>query len=72
MKERNKICERKTSAYKTFTWRAIASIITAAIVYIVSGRRVDLAIAGGAIDVPVKLIAYYYHERAWIWWGGRK
>ncbi len=60
-----------TSATKTFTWRAIASLITAGVVYIVSGGQMEFAVAGGLLDVPVKLLAYYGHERIWLKLGAK-
>ncbi|GAG14196.1 unnamed protein product [marine sediment metagenome] len=61
---------RKKSIVKAITWRAIATITTMTIVFIVTGK---LALAGvvGGFDLTIKLILYYLHERAWnkVSWG---
>jgi uncharacterized membrane protein len=59
-----------TSIAKAVTWRVIASVITALLVYIVTGH-LQLAATVGALDVVVKLIAYYIHERVWLRLGRR-
>ena len=75
-----KVCERKISVYKAFTWRCTASTITISLVLIYTGQ-IEAAAAIGAADIVTKLIAYYYHERVWLWycntdlrafWYGRK
>lgn len=55
---------KKRTLLKTITWRVTASIITLAIVWLVSG---ELMIAGevAALEVVVKMFGYYLHERAW-------
>ncbi len=55
---------KKRALMKTITWRVTASVITLAIVWIVSG---ELVIAGevAALEVVVKMFGYYLHERAW-------
>ncbi len=59
-----------TSLAKTITWRIIASTTTAIIAYYITG---SLEVAGvvGMIDMVVKLIFYYGHERAWLRLGRR-
>lgn len=52
------------SVLKTISWRLIATLITATVVYLFTGR-VDIAAAVGGIDIVVKLILYYVHERLW-------
>lgn len=54
----------KRSLAKTLTWRVIATLITASIVYILTGKF-ELAATIGLLDAAVKTVAYYYHERAW-------
>lgn len=60
----------KRSIVKSLTWRALATLSTITIIYILTG---DLAIAGtaGAIEVVAKVIIYYLHDRVWnrIAWG---
>ena len=64
------MAEKKRSLAKAFSWRIIASCITLAIVWIITG---DLQ-AGtfiGLSDFVIKLLAYYGHERIWanVQWG---
>lgn len=59
------VASKSTSAIKAFTWRAIATTITTALVLIVSGE-LHLAAKVGVADIVTKLIAYYLHERAWL------
>ena len=58
---------------KTITWRLIASITTFSLVYLVTG---DIEKATGlmAVEIVIKLLLYYVHERAWFKYGklGRK
>jgi len=58
--------ELKTRSFaKAISWRIIASLITTGLVYIVTGKMA-LAFSVGAIDVVVKLLTYYIHERLWM------
>ncbi len=59
-----------TSLGKTFSWRAIASTTTLVIAFGVYGG-IEKAGLVGVIDLAVKLIFYYYHERLWIHLGKR-
>ena len=58
---------------KAISWRFIATIIGAAIVYFLTGEFED---AGKFIilDVILKLMFYYGHERAWMMveWGSEE
>ena len=60
----------KRSITKALTWRALASLATFIISYIVTG---NFAAATGiaSVQVVVNLILYYVHERIWnkINWG---
>ena len=60
----------KRSITKALTWRALASLATFIISYIVTG---NIAAATGiaSVQVVVNLILYYVHERVWnkINWG---
>jgi len=56
--------DKKRHLLKTITWRISATIITIAAALFVSGS-VQTALHIGAIEVVVKMIAYYYHERIW-------
>ena len=55
---------------KAVSWRVIATLTTMGIVYALTGR-LDLMLGAGALDVTLKLLFYYLHERAWngIMWG---
>lgn len=53
---------------KTFSWRFIAMIITAAIAWEVTGEPAA-GVAIGVADTLVKFLAYYLHERAWARFG---
>ena len=58
------------SIAKGLTWRAIATTITMGLIYWATGNLVVSA-SLGAVDVVVKLVAYYGHERVWnaVSWG---
>jgi uncharacterized membrane protein len=60
----------KRSITKALTWRALASLATFVISYIVTG---NFATATGiaSVQVFVNLLLYYVHERIWnkIDWG---
>jgi uncharacterized membrane protein len=60
----------KRSIVKSITFRIIATIITMLLVWIFTK---DIVLSGsiGILEVILKLIAYYLHERAWsiISWG---
>jgi uncharacterized membrane protein len=58
------------SVFKTVTWRVIATLTTTSLVYIFTGE-LALAAEVGLIEVILKLIFYYIHERTWgsIDWG---
>ena len=52
------------SLLKTLSWRLIATLITMIIAWIVVGD-ITIALSIGAEDVIIKMVAYYFHERAW-------
>lgn len=58
----------KRSILKSFSWRLLATLTTAALVYATTGEW-DLAVAIGSMEVVAKFILYYLHERAWQRWG---
>ncbi len=53
---------------KTITWRVIASLTTLVSVYIIIG---ELEIAGAILGIEffLKMLFYYFHERAWFKYG---
>ncbi len=60
------------SILKALSWRFFATATTMLIIFALTGKLV-LALGAGAIEVVVKLILYYVHERVWIFLGvGRK
>lgn len=58
------------SILKAISWRVVATATTMAIIYYVSGS-LDWALVGGGLDIVLKLLLYYLHERLWtnIQWG---
>jgi len=60
----------KRSIAKAATWRIWVTIVTVVIVYVFT-KRVDLSIKVGLVEIVVKTISYYFHERIWadISWG---
>ena len=61
------------SIVKAISWRVIATATTVTIVMILTGK-LELAAIAGAVDIVLKLILYYLHERIWsiIRFGKRK
>jgi adenylylsulfate kinase len=56
---------RHRSILKALSWRICASITTMLIFFAFTGRLV-LALGAGAVEIVVKLVLYYLHERTWI------
>lgn len=55
---------RRRSIAKALSWRAVATLCTGAIVWALTGQWAA-AVSVGSLDVVVKLLLYYAHERAW-------
>lgn len=55
---------RKRSILKAISWRTWATMTTAVIVFIFTGRFA-LAITIGLLEVFAKMALYFFHERAW-------
>ena len=55
---------KRRSFIKTMSWRTLATLTTAIIVYILTAELV-LAISVGSIEVIAKIFLYFFHERAW-------
>ena len=53
------------SLTKGLTWRIIATLSTIILVYIIT-KNLSLTIQIGFIDIAIKFILFYAHERAWI------
>ena len=49
---------------KTLSWRVTATLTTIAIALAIT-RRIDIAIEIGIIEVFMKILIYYLHERLW-------
>jgi|TARA_Y100000310_G_scaffold124950_2_gene123764 uncharacterized membrane protein len=58
------------SIAKAISWRVIATLTTAIIVFIYTGN-LTLSIGIGSVEIVAKIILNYFHERAWntISWG---
>jgi len=54
----------KRHILKTVTWRIIATIATILIVLFFTGN-IELSLSAGAVEIVIKMILYYLHERAW-------
>ncbi len=52
------------SILKALSWRVIATLATMSIVFAFT-REVVLSVGVGAVEVVIKLILYYFHERIW-------
>ncbi|HMA79208.1 MAG TPA: DUF2061 domain-containing protein [Candidatus Paceibacterota bacterium] len=61
---------RRRAIIKGVTWRIIASGTTMGLVYFFTGSLETMA-AVGAVEVTLKFLFYYGHERVWgvIPWG---
>ena len=52
------------SIVKAITWRAGGTVVTFAVVWILT-RELPLAIGIGLLDTVIKVGAFYAHERIW-------
>ena len=52
------------SAIKAFSWRFWATVTTMFLVYIFTGT-IKIALAIGGLEVVIKMLIYFLHERAW-------
>ncbi len=52
------------SFVKALSWRVIATTITVSIAYLFTGE-VKVALEIGGLDMVLKIIAYFFHERLW-------
>ena len=53
---------------KTITWRIIASLTTFILAYIFT-QNISKSLWLMGIEMVLKLLLYYYHERAWYKYG---
>lgn len=56
---------RTRTVAKTISWRAVATLDTFIISYLVTGSGVWAGTIAG-FEVVTKVVIYYLHERAWI------
>lgn len=56
--------DRKRHIFKTITWRFTATLITVLVSWLLT-KNVHIALNIGLVEVFIKMIAYYYHERIW-------
>ena len=56
--------KKRRSIVKAISWRFFATLITAAIVWIMTGE-LKFAATVGLIDTLVKFVIYFLHERIW-------
>jgi uncharacterized membrane protein len=55
---------RKRHLFKTFTWRAIGTLDTIVLSWIITGNPLT-GLQIGFAEVVTKMILYYLHERTW-------
>ncbi len=60
----NRVDAHYRSLFKSITWRICASLSTILIVFAFT-HKIVLSLGIGAVEVIVKLILYYFHERIW-------
>ena len=56
--------DHRRSWLKAISWRAVATATTMALVYALTGQ-IELMVGVGLLDLTLKLIFYFLHERAW-------
>ncbi len=56
--------KKRRSVLKTISWRILATLTTAALVLFFVGE-IKIALAVGGIEVVIKMILYFLHERWW-------
>lgn len=56
---------RLRSVMKALSWRFLATIITALIVLVLTGKG-EFALTVGLLDTSIKLVIYFVHERVWL------
>jgi len=54
----------RRSIAKALSWRIVATLITSAIVYLITGKG-EFAATIGLADTTIKFFVYFGHERAW-------
>ncbi len=54
----------KRSLAKTISWRAIGTMDTILISWLITGK-LTMAFSIGAIELITKMVLYFFHERIW-------
>jgi len=54
----------KRSLAKTISWRAIGTMDTILISWLITGK-LTMAFSIGAIELVTKMVLYFFHERIW-------
>ncbi len=52
------------SFVKALSWRLLATVLTASVVYLMTGQ-LEFAAKVGLADTSLKFLAYFAHERLW-------
>ena len=52
------------SVYKAVSWRVLATLTTALLVYAFTGE-LGIAVTVGMLEAVTKIVLYYFHERLW-------
>ncbi|OIP56389.1 MAG: hypothetical protein AUK54_02275 [Helicobacteraceae bacterium CG2_30_36_10] len=52
------------SIVKTISWRAVGTLDTIVISYVVTGSFA-MAASIGSVELVTKMLLFYFHERAW-------
>ncbi len=52
------------SVVKTISWRALGTLDTVVISYLITGSFA-MAASIGSIELITKMVLFYFHERAW-------
>lgn len=63
MSEYNKE-SRSRSILKSLTWRVTATLTTMTIAWFITGNT-ETALKIGGIEIVLKMLIYYFHERIW-------
>jgi len=55
---------KSRSIVKTISWRFWATLTTVALIFLFIGKP-EVALSIGALEVVIKMIIYFFHERTW-------
>ena len=59
-----KLTTERRALAKTVTWRILA-VIETIVVALIFTRSIEISLGIGTVEVILKTIMYYLHERAW-------